>query len=183
MKTNFLIILILISLEVLSCDCEPYNIQVQSISAIENTELIFIGEVISQNEEDGVYKLKVLTQYKGPTKEYFSGTDIISYEGDLKGKSYCSWWPYKVGEKYLIYASFSNSQLGTIFIHQCSLTRSITNPHYHFSYDFNIDLEMYKIEMNNITEEMLDEERINIAQRELKQEIEYLEKLKNSLIE
>lgn len=177
-RTIFSTIILLISLDTFSCDCEPYSIQVQSTSVIEYTDLIFIGELIDQNEQDRTYKLKVINQYKGPGKEFYTGTDIISANDTSMVISGCSWWSFKIGEKYLIYASFSNNKPGMIFIHQCSLTRSITQPHHHFSYDSNIELEMYKFEVDNSEENMLEEELSEIARRELEQEIGYLEKLK-----
>ena len=116
MKQNLWILFILISLKSIACTCALKTLSELQKLEIENSELIFIGEVIEVNKSDRTFKIKVTESLN---KNDNQGT---IYTGE--NWQYCD--PF-IGEKgkWIVYGNLKN---GFLKLNRCGLSRSFDKP-------------------------------------------------------
>lgn len=116
MKKYIAIILLLISFKGIACTCAIKKLSEWQKLEIENSECIFIGEVIEVNESDLTYKVKV-------TESLDSGDKVGTvYNG--KNWRYCSPYISKIG-KWIIYGHMED---GFLRLNMCGISRNFENP-------------------------------------------------------
>ena len=98
------------------CTCPPYRLSDHQKEEIENSEYIFIGEVININNSKHTYKIKVLESF-----------DNCSNKGTIyNGKNWPYCYPYIDSKgKWLIYG---NIEEGFLRVNLCGISRSFENP-------------------------------------------------------
>jgi hypothetical protein len=101
----------------LPCDCAiSKSLKATQDREFENSECIFIGEVLEINSEKDTFKVMVIESFNGDENG-------IIYDG--KFNRYCEPIIDEKG-KWLIYGNFNSDNL--IEINYCGLTRSFKNP-------------------------------------------------------
>ena len=116
MKKHLMIILLLISLKSVACTCMIKKLSELQKSELENSECIFIGEVIEVNKSDLTFKIKVT--------ESLDGGDSIENVYIGKNWKYCS--PYVEGNgKWIIYG---NMEDGFLRLNMCGISRRFDYP-------------------------------------------------------
>ena len=65
MKKHLVIILLLVSLKSFACSCKTKTLSEWQKYELENSDYIFIGEVIEVNNSDFTFKIKVLESLVG----------------------------------------------------------------------------------------------------------------------
>jgi len=117
MKKTFLTIILLISFYGFACTCPPI-VKLAKIqkAEIENSEYIFIGEVIEVNKSNLTFKIKV--------SESLDGGDNIGkiYRG--KNWKYCSPFVSQTG-KWIVYGHMEN---GFLRLNMCGISRDFKSP-------------------------------------------------------
>jgi len=167
MKKYLLFTILLISIYGFACSCPPIFklAQIQKIE-IENSECIFIGEVIEVDNEELTYKIRVT--------ESLDGNDI---PGNIyTGKNWKGCEPFiEENGKWIIYGHMEDGFLST---NKCGISRSFENPVIVIKLK---ELELYEnktqSEKKLIFQKLRDEE-IMKARKELENEIEHLRKIR-----
>ena len=116
-KLNILLLVItLVSTKAIACNCPiPKSLKAVQDYEFENSECIFIGEVLKIDSEKNTFEIRVLE----------------SFNGDEIGKIYSGFYDKQCGPiidgkgKWMIYA---NSYENKIEINTCGLTRSFEYP-------------------------------------------------------
>ncbi|WP_299248486.1 hypothetical protein [uncultured Lacinutrix sp.] len=116
MKKYLVIIIILISLKSFACDCVIKRLSDWQKSELENSECIFIGEVIEVNDSDLTFKIKVT--------ESLDGGDSIGNVYVAKNWKYCSPYVERKG-KWIVYG---NMEDGFLRLNMCGISRSFEYP-------------------------------------------------------
>ncbi|PHQ28867.1 hypothetical protein [Leeuwenhoekiella nanhaiensis] len=116
MKKYIAIILLLTSFKGIACTCAIKKLSELQKSEIENSECIFIGEVIEVNESDLTYKVKVT--------ESLDGGDKVGTVYTGKNWKYCSPYISELG-KWIIYGHMEG---GFLRLNMCGISRSFENP-------------------------------------------------------
>ena len=116
MKKHLVIIIILISFKSFACDCVIKRLSDWQKSELENSECIFIGEVIEVNEADLTFKIKLT--------ESLDGGDSIGNVYVGKNWKYCSPYVEKNG-KWIVYG---NMEDGFLRLNMCGISRSFDYP-------------------------------------------------------
>jgi hypothetical protein len=119
MKKILLTILILTFFihESFSCDCKDrMDLNIARITEYNNSEIIFLGEVISISDDQLSYRVSVIEVYKGDLKT----NQII--EG--KNHQFCAPFINYTGQ-WLLYGNIEN---GKLKVNICGLTRSLEFP-------------------------------------------------------
>ena len=99
-----------------ACTCPPMRLSDHQKEEIDNSEYIFIGEVIEIDSSTDIYKIKVIESLKN------SDNEGVIYTG--KNWNSCS--PYIDSKgKWLIYAKMENDYLR---VNLCGISRSFDNP-------------------------------------------------------
>ncbi|MFD0992817.1 hypothetical protein [Tenacibaculum geojense] len=168
MKKHLVIILLLISLKSFACTCAIKKLSEWQKYELENSECIFIGEVIEVNDSNLTFKIKVT--------ESLDGGDSIGNIYIGKNWKYCS--PYiQENGKWIVYG---NMEDGFLRLNICGISRSfdypIVNP-------LPPSPELYEKSMTEkerkkVSDKMLAE-NMKIALSDLKLEIIALRKRRN----
>ena len=116
MKKHIAIVLLLISFKGIACTCAIKKLSEWQKWEIENSECIFIGEVIEVNESDLTYKVKVT--------ESLDGGDKVGTVYTGKNWKYCSPYISEIG-KWIIYGHIED---GFLRLNMCGISRSFENP-------------------------------------------------------
>lgn len=116
MKKYLTIIVLLISLKGLACDCALKTLSDWQKSELENSEFIFIGDVIEVNDSDWTFKIKVT--------EPLVGGDSIGNIYVGKNWKYCSPYVHEKG-KWIVYGTMEE---GFLRLNICGISRSFSNP-------------------------------------------------------
>jgi hypothetical protein len=116
MKRYLTILILFISIKTFACTCAPKKLSEWQKSEIENSECIFIGEVIEVNKTDLTFKIKVIESLDGGDEK---GNTYI-------GKNWKSCSPY-VSEKgkWIIYGHMED---GFLRLNMCGISRTFKNP-------------------------------------------------------
>jgi len=116
---TFILISLLISFKSLACTCaKPISLKAIQDYEYENSEFVFIGEVIELNLNINYFKIRVIESFKGGDKEaIYSGT-YDEQCGPIIGRK----------GKWLIYANLNSNNI--LEVNECGLTRSLKNPEY-----------------------------------------------------
>lgn len=101
-----------------ACECYLLSEKEMKLKSYEREDLVFLGELISENKKTGEYYFRVLDSFKGE----------LHYSQILKGRgrTTCSKESFSEGNLWLIYAHYGKDS--TIDISICSASRSINNP-------------------------------------------------------
>jgi len=116
MKRYITLILILTSFKGIACSCAIKKLSEWQKLEIENSECIFIGEVIEVNESDLTYKVKVT--------ESLDGGDKVGTVYTGKNWKYCSPYISELG-KWIIYGHIED---GFLRLNMCGISRSFDYP-------------------------------------------------------
>jgi hypothetical protein len=116
MKKYLSIILLFISMKSFACDCGIKKLSEWQKSEIENSECIFVGEVIEINKTDLTFKIKVT--------ESLDGGDAIGNIYIGKNWAYCSPYVEKKGT-WIVYGQMED---GFLRLNMCGISRSFDNP-------------------------------------------------------
>ncbi|MDD7913763.1 hypothetical protein [Polaribacter ponticola] len=160
-KLNILLLIItLISTKAIACNCSiPKSLKAVQDYEFENSECIFIGEVLKIDSEKNTFEIRV----------------VESFNGDEIGKIYSGIYDNQCGPiidgkgKWLIYA---NSYENKIEINTCGLTRSFEYPESNITAT-SVFLKTYEKEYK---QEKQDSDLKFRAQLDLKNEIINLRK-------
>lgn len=115
-KTILLIFGILISLKSFACTCKTKSLSEWQKWEIENSECIFIGEVIDVNKTDLTFKIKVT--------ESLDGGDSVGNIYIGKNWKYCHPYVEKIG-KWIVYGNIEN---GFLRLNMCGISRGFDEP-------------------------------------------------------
>jgi hypothetical protein len=116
MRLLFISLILLNCSDLFACDCRSRTLKEAQSESINNSPLIFVGDVLFSDQEKQTYDIEIVEVFKGEVK-----TKII--KGKLMDS--CSRLPDK--GLWIIYAkSFEN---GVIEFDICGLSRSFENPH------------------------------------------------------
>ena len=99
-----------------ACTCAIKKLSEWQKYELENSECIFIGEVIEVNESDLTYKIKVT--------ESLDGGDKVGTLYTGKNWKYCSPYISEIG-KWIIYGHMED---GFLRLNMCGISRSFENP-------------------------------------------------------
>jgi len=118
-RLTLIIITLFLGMKSFACTCgRPISIEAIQIGEFEDSECVFIGEVLEVNRKEKSFKIKVIESFKGSDEEtIYAGTydeqcgPIINEKG-----------------KWLIYGDLNDENV--IEVNICGLTRSFTNPEY-----------------------------------------------------
>jgi len=116
MKKHLTIILILLSLKSFACECGIKRLSDSQKAELENSECIFIGEVIEVNNTDLTFKIKVT--------ESLDGSDSIGNIYIGKNWKYCSPYVQENG-KWIVYGTMEDEFLR---LNMCGISRSFDHP-------------------------------------------------------
>jgi len=162
---KFLIILVLISAEIIACQCPFKTLSDWQKSEVKNSQCIFIGDVISINQADSTFIIKVIESLDG-------GDDI----GNLYiGKNWKVCGP-DVGKKgkWIVYGNIYD---GFLTLNSCGISRSFDYP---VIFPAPPPLELFE---QNLTEKERDKkiqdlrsENIRKGKKDLKLELNALRK-------
>jgi hypothetical protein len=161
MKTYTTIILLLtflISSKLTACECTiPKDLTSVQTNEFENSDCIFVGEVIVLDSEKGTFKVKVAESFNGDKKgEIYNGIYNFTCEPIINKKG-----------KWLIYGNINED--GFLEISLCGLTRSFTNP------ENNLQIFILGTDLMTDREtEKQKKERIKKAKSDLSNEIKLL---------
>ena len=174
MKSYFLVVLLLFNWGYSSaCDCLLIkNLEEAQRLSFEENELIFFGKVIELNS-DGSYAFEIIELYKGNAKGL---TKVYGFPEEFS----CPIIPNNLYETWLVYSNPGPD--GKISISQCDLSRSLQFPFYYGSrllpppppLGLNDPLDILALESLTI-------EYKKRALEELKNEIEFLRKMKHAV--
>lgn len=117
LKKVLILIIIFISGQAYCCDCKDLGLlDSLRLFSFNNSELVFLGELIESDTSDYSYTFQIIEVFKGETK-----TKLI------KGKYFdsCSQFPLDKS-KWIIYADYREAEY--INISQCLASRSEINP-------------------------------------------------------
>ncbi|QCX39042.1 hypothetical protein FF125_16100 [Aureibaculum algae] len=160
MKYKILILIILtlsIGIESYACNCGiPKSLELEQDYNYENSECIFVGEVLEVNKTENTFTIKVI--------ESFNGNDNLNvYKGtydeqcgpiiDTKGK-------------WLIYANLNSDNI--LVVGSCGISRNFKNPEY------NVTIEGLLIKEFKGTAEDQGKKFNDKGKKDLKVEIERL---------
>jgi hypothetical protein len=99
-----------------ACDCKSFEtIKEKQDYEYENSNIIFIGEVLEINKVNHTFKVKIIELFKGTEK-----AQIINGKFDIQCGPYIN-----SGGKWLIYGNIIDK---TLEVTPCGLTRSFINP-------------------------------------------------------
>ncbi|MFI8380594.1 hypothetical protein [Leeuwenhoekiella sp. NPDC079379] len=168
MKKYLAIILLLTSFKVIACTCAIKKLSEWQKLEIENSECIFIGEVIEVNEFDLTYKVKVT--------ESLDGGDKIGTVYTGKNWKYCSPYISETG-KWIIYGHMED---GFLQLNMCGISRSFENP---IVNPIPPSPELYEENMMEKEREKILEkmraDNMKIAQSDLQSELNALRKIRD----
>ena len=100
-----------------ACSCPVYkNLQIFQFAEFDQSECVFIGEVLEFNLEEKSYRIKVLDSFKGTENG-------LIYEGIYDEQ--CGPIINELG-KWIFYGRTDSN--GILKINECGLTRSFDNP-------------------------------------------------------
>ncbi|KAB1070358.1 hypothetical protein F6U93_02050 [Tamlana haliotis] len=116
MKIYLAIILLLISLKSFACTCKTKSLSTWQKYELENSECIFIGEIIEVNKSDLTFKIRVT--------ESLDGGDEIGNVYVGKNWKYCSPYVSETG-KWIIYGHMES---GFLRLNMCGISRPFDNP-------------------------------------------------------
>lgn len=116
MKKYLVIILLLISFKSFACTCAIKKLSEWQKYELENSECIFIGEVIEVNNSDLTFKIKVTESLDG------RGDKGNVYVG--KNWKYCEPYIEEKG-KWIVYGKMEN---GFLRLNMCGISRSFDYP-------------------------------------------------------
>lgn len=135
-----LIIFLISSSQVYSCDCKTRSIENAREIDYQKFELVFLGKIVKISKN--VAKVKVLESYKGLTHSVLTIDMVTDCPSNIR-----------LNEKWLIY---TNCRRGKIAIDECSMSRSLSNPIKTFIYyteKLNFPLSIRDFDSkNNLTE-------------------------------
>jgi len=168
MKKHLAIILLLISFKSFACTCAIKKLSDWQKSELENSECIFIGEVIDINNSDLTFKIKVTESLDGGDS---NGNIYIG-----KNWKYCSPYVSETG-RWIVYGHMED---GFLRLNMCGISRSfdypIVNP-------LPPSPELYEKQMTEIEKQNLIEkiraENMKIALSDLELEIIALRKIRD----
>ena len=160
MKNKTLILIILtvsIGIESIACNCGiPKSLELVQDYVFENSECVFVGEVLEVNKAENTFIIKVIESFKGNDNEtIYKGTydeqcgPII----DTKGQ-------------WLIYADLNSDYI--LVVGSCGISRDFKNP------EFNVTIEGLLIKEFKGTREKHGNKFNEKAKKDLKIEIEKL---------
>lgn len=169
--TLILFLPLLVSFESITCDC-PITKSLKELqkTEFENSDYIFIVEVLELNERNGIFSFQVLESLKRNDNENI-------YKGIYN--KMCEPIVDSTG-KWLIYGNLNSS--GLIEINKCGLSRSIKNPEYNIMILFPPPPpSIQELDTKSRNEYLKKHEtgRIAQAKSDLADEIEYLRSLKD----
>lgn len=116
MKNHLVIILLLVSLKSFACSCKTKTLSEWQKYELENSDYIFIGEVIEVNNSDFTFKIKVL--------ESLDGRNSIGAVYIGKNWKNCSPYVKDIG-KWIVYGNIKD---GFLRLNMCGISRSFDNP-------------------------------------------------------
>ncbi len=114
--TSLLILGFLLASKTFACSCKTKSLAERQKWETENSECIFIGEVLEINESDWTFKIKVIESLDGGDKK---GNVYIG-----KNLKYCSPYVSETG-KWMVYG---NIEKGFLRLNSCGISRSFQNP-------------------------------------------------------
>ena len=121
----------LIGFELFACTCPVYkNLEIFQFGEFEQSECVFIGEVLEFNPLEKSYRIKVVDSFKGTDNG-------LIYEGTYDQQ--CG--PIINGLGKWIFYGHTDSN-GVLNVNECGLTRSFENPEHDF-----LDFEKSKSEI------------------------------------
>ena len=135
-KLHITFFLFLLTVKTIACNCpKVQELKDKQISEYENSECIFIGEILHIDFKNHTFKVKILESFKGSEiGEIYTGIFDPSCGPRIDHTG-----------KWIIYGSFYHSNILTI--NECSLSRSFKKPefgHYKISKPDNYaDLEYW----------------------------------------
>jgi hypothetical protein len=100
-----------------ACQCHERSLREAVEISTKESQIIFVGDVLTSDEKKGIFKMKLVELFKGESK-----TKTI--EGKLINS--CSGLPVK--GRWIIYAVTSEN--GVIDLDLCGPSRSFENPHH-----------------------------------------------------
>ena len=122
----------LIGFGVFACSCPVYkNLEIFQFGEFEQSECVFIGEVLEFNPEEKSYRIKVVDSFKGTENG-------LIYEGTYDQQ--CGPIINGVG-KWIFYGHTDSN--GVLNVNECGLSRSFENPVHDF-----LDYEKSKSEIS-----------------------------------
>lgn len=160
-RLTLIIIALFLGMNSFACTCgRPISIEAIQIGEFEDSECVFIGEVLEVNTEEKSFKIKVIESFKGSDVEtiYFGTYD-----------EQCGPTIYEKG-KWLIYGDLNDQNI--IEVNECGLTRSFANPEYNAVID-GLIAKRLKSPVN-----MNDEKFIAEARKVFEDEIKKLQEKK-----
>ena len=173
MENKRIILLILliffININSFACSCVPSKLSIKQKQEIENSECVFIGEVININSENNTYEIIV--------KESIDGNESIGEIFIGKNHKYCTPNITKKG-KWIIYGKIEGDFLVTNI---CGISRSFENPELNLYTQIPRliptmnEKEYWKNKKEKRYEKWMQENKKN-AQIQLKKEIKALRK-------
>ena len=100
-----------------ACSCPVYkNLEIFQLGEFEQSECIFVGEVLEFNPEKKSYRIKVMESFKGTENELiFEGTYDQQCGPIINGLG-----------KWIFYGNTDSN--GVLKVNECGLTRSFENP-------------------------------------------------------
>lgn len=154
-QLTLIILTLFIGIKSIACTCGiPISIEATQIGEFEDSECVFIGEVLEVNSEENSFKIKVI--------ESFKGSDVETvYVGTYDEQ--CGPIIYEKG-KWLIYGDLNNENI--IEVNECGLTRSFVNPEYNSVIDGLIAKRLK--ESVNINDEKFITEARKVFEDEIK---------------
>lgn len=117
MRVTLIILLFLTWTDLFACDCHRRTLAEAQRRSIETSQQIFIGDVLTSDNDKGTYEIKIVEIFKGEIKPK-----------TIKGKvmTSCSGFPDK--GRWIIYATIFDN--GVIDFDSCGPSRSFENPHH-----------------------------------------------------
>jgi hypothetical protein len=115
-KTILFALFISISLQSFACQCKTKTLSELQKLEKENSEYIFIGEVLEINESDDTYKIKVLESLNNKN---IQGKIFIG-----KNWKYCGPIISEIG-KWIVYGNIKNEFLT---LNECGISRAFNSP-------------------------------------------------------
>ncbi|AOW19472.1 hypothetical protein [Urechidicola croceus] len=117
MKKLLLFTFLLISqIQIFACSCAPTIISTAQKEELENSECIFIGEVVKVSEDRNTFEIRVI--------ESLDGGDEINNIYIGKNWKYCSPYISTTG-KWIVYG---NIEEGFLRLNMCGISRSFEHP-------------------------------------------------------
>jgi len=127
------ILTFLVGFGLFACSCPVYkNLEIFQFAEFEQSECIFIGEVLEFNPDEKSFRIKVVDSLKGTENG-------LIYEGTYDQQ--CGPTINGLG-KWIFYGHTDSN--GVLKINECGLTRSLANPVHSFLYFEKSDSEIKK---------------------------------------